>query len=233
VMLRYQVSPRTTVTVASALPKIAIGLVLITFSYPIVSLAVDLIRVLSLTAENLLVGVWEDVFGASSAYISGGVLDAFAIHVTILKNIANLAQRINLFSVIFLLVTLIALLVTVALALFEFIKRFVGLVYMGIFGPLIIAWGTLPGQEEAISGWFKNILVNVLALPAITLYMGAGLIILTANPSSPDKLPTFFAFAADLIAQAMTYFIGISILWNAHKVPSSLEAALTGSGNRR
>jgi len=232
VMLRHQVSPRVTVTVTSALPRIVLGLVLITFSYPIVSLAVDLIRVLSLTAQNLVVSVFVDMFGPD-VFTSGGVLDQLAVQREVLKNIANLAQRINLFSVLFILLTLVALLITVALALWEFLKRFTSLIYIGIFGPLILAWGTLPGNEDAISGWFKKIVANVLALPAVTLFMGAGLLILTVNPNSPDHLPTFWAFSADIIAQAITYIIGISILWSAHKIPGKIDEALSGGGNKR
>jgi hypothetical protein len=235
VMLRYEVSPRTTITVTSALPKIAIGLVLITFSYPIVSLAVDLIIPLTIVAKNVVVNAWYGIAvestifetfqpWASSSSITKALLGTIA---------AFFGGRVNLFSVVLYLVILGALLITVLLAFWAFLKRFITLVYMGILGPLIIAWGTLPGNEEAISGWFKKIIACVLALPSVVLVMHAGFVILMLNPSSSDAFPLPLAMLSDLTAQMITFWIGLSILWQAHKIPETLEAALTGGGNRR
>lgn len=45
IMFRVKISPQTIITVQSALPKIALALILITFSYPIAGLLVDLMYV--------------------------------------------------------------------------------------------------------------------------------------------------------------------------------------------
>ena len=239
VMLRYQVSPRVTVTVTSALPRIALGLILITFSYPIVSVAVDLIIPLTIAARNLVIHAWLDI--VTSGTLLGGVLDNLGgawnysgIMGQVLASLATIfGLKVNLFSVLFCLVTLIALLITLFLAVWTFIKSFIMLIQAGIFGPLIIAWGTLPGQEDAITGWFKKIIANVLALPSIVLVTYAGLIILMINPAAKDNLILPFAFGADIAAQSITFIIGLSILWSAHKIPGKIDEAFSGGGNKR
>ncbi len=235
VMLRYQVSPRVTVTVTSALPRIALGLVLITFSYPIVSVAVDLIIPLTIAAKRLVIGAWYDIAVEST------IFETFTPWVSpsgmtgqILATVATIfSNRINLFSVVFCLIILIALLFTLFLAFWTFLKHFIGLIKAGILGPIIIAWGTMPGNEDAITDWFKSIIANVLALPSIILVMNAGLIILMINPAASDAFPLPIAFVGDLTAQLITFIMGLSILWQAHKVPGKIDEAFSGGGNRR
>ncbi len=86
VMLRKKIDPKTVVTVQNALPRIVITLLLITFSYAIVGIMIDLMYVVILAAvalfknSNLLPdpsGTWVKLAGITTPeqlYSQGGVL---------------------------------------------------------------------------------------------------------------------------------------------------------------
>lgn len=225
VMFRTRIDPRTTMTATSALPKIAVGLVLVTFSYPIVSLAVDLIFVLTAVARNLIISIWTEMAGPLGGLDPSDYTGIMAEILSLIAAVFN--RRINLFSMIFFLVILGTIFLTFFLALWEWLKRFARLIVAGIFGPLVIAWGTIPGNGDLITGWFKGIIANVLALPAIFLVMNAGILVLLVNQQpAPDDLPLFFPIVTDLAGLSFQFIIGFMILWGAHKVPKAIDEAL-------
>lgn len=74
VMLRKKIDPKTVVTVQNALPKIIVTLILITFSYAIVGLMIDLLYLVLLLVISVLVGASNGALGADTAtkYLNGG-----------------------------------------------------------------------------------------------------------------------------------------------------------------
>ncbi len=79
VMFRKKIDPKTVVSVQNALPRIVVTLLLITFSYAIVGLLIDLMYVAILLAiaiiGNGIPGI--DVAYLQSTYTSGGLIDLF------------------------------------------------------------------------------------------------------------------------------------------------------------
>lgn len=74
VMFRQKIDPKTVITVQSALPRIVIALLLITFSYAIVGLMIDLMYVLLTLIISVLVSSSHGTLGADTAtkYLAGG-----------------------------------------------------------------------------------------------------------------------------------------------------------------
>jgi len=62
IMFRVKISPQAVITIQSALPKIVIALILITFSYAIVGLMLDLIVFLN----RVIAGIFEGLFEAAA-----------------------------------------------------------------------------------------------------------------------------------------------------------------------
>ncbi len=73
VMLRKKIDPKTVVTVQNALPKIVVTLILITFSYAIVGLMVDIMYIVMVLAISLFkqAGLLPDLTGAWNLLVKG------------------------------------------------------------------------------------------------------------------------------------------------------------------
>ena len=71
VMFRTQIAPQTIVTVQMIIPKLAISLLLITFSYAIVGFVIDIIYVTIIAFLGLL-----SITGSPSLYVTGGLTTA-------------------------------------------------------------------------------------------------------------------------------------------------------------
>ena len=74
VMFRKKIDPKTVVTVQSALPRIVITLLLITFSYAIVGILIDIMYLTLLLVISLLVTASNGILGPATAekYLTGG-----------------------------------------------------------------------------------------------------------------------------------------------------------------
>ncbi|MEK7212095.1 MAG: hypothetical protein AAB686_00265, partial [Patescibacteria group bacterium] len=76
VMFRKKIDPKTVVTVQNALPRVVMTLLLITFSYAIVGLLIDLMYVMLTIGIAILgsTGMFkESIANVQSAYVSGGI----------------------------------------------------------------------------------------------------------------------------------------------------------------
>lgn len=185
IMFRIKISPQAVVTIESALPKIIVALLLVTFSYAIVGFLIDIMYVLFVLISRLFldpqIGIivtssgWltdfmvklSDLVGGlfnlsiTQAYVANGV---FLILTSILALIFALISGPLGWVIAFLgiLVSFIALLRCV-LAL---IKAWVSVILNLIFAPLILTMGALPGSNT-IGNWFKDMLANIVVMPII------------------------------------------------------------------
>lgn len=69
VMFRKKIDPKTVVTVQNAIPRVVIALLLVTFSYAIVGIMIDLMYVIIVLAAGLIVGAAPS--GSLGALVSG------------------------------------------------------------------------------------------------------------------------------------------------------------------
>lgn len=78
VMLRKKIDPKTVVTVQNSLPRIVVALILITFSYAIVGLMIDLMYLSMLFLITILVNASGGLLGSDTAakYLGGGFWSA-------------------------------------------------------------------------------------------------------------------------------------------------------------
>jgi uncharacterized BrkB/YihY/UPF0761 family membrane protein len=101
---------------------------------------------------------------------------------------------------------------------------------------LSLLLGALPGQEEAISNWFKDLAVHVLTFPAILFVIFLSVTVLNAAAAdSINRIQTIPVVGQDLIAAASGFvlpFVALIILLYSFKVPGMIERAIKG-GKRR
>lgn len=182
IMFRLKISPQAVVTIETALPKIIIALLLVTFSYAIVGFLIDFMYVLfSLITFVFLgdggiiqgqFGFIEEAMNWIEEFIVGKIgspiTQAYFLNGIFLVMTVFLAFLFALISgpggwIIALLGILVSIIVIFRCFL-AMIKAWANVIISLIFAPLIITMGALPGSN-AIGDWFKNLLANLAVLP--------------------------------------------------------------------
>lgn len=199
VMFRKKIDPKTVVTVQNALPRIVVVLLLITFSYAIVGLMIDLMYLVTgigITLLNTALpgGSKISIFGMTADLVNGGFLtligSVFApvINTTGVVQLLGGIQAGNLQSAGNALPGLVAAVATgvvpsvllwliISLAyLFGFVRIFfmllmayVNIIMSVLVGPIQILFDALPGSNSFVS-WLKNLFLNLIPFP-ITIFM--------------------------------------------------------------
>jgi len=176
VMLRAKLNPQTVITVQSALPKVAIGLLLITFSYAIAGFMVDIVYVL----QGLVSGmVASSALSSADAFViftrmneSIGVVMTYSLsfalaffHALSPDNVATgdfsfgnlvntgLAVFSGAISIIVLLIVFIVLLITIIRIYWVLLRTYVVVIMLVIISPFIMLMGIIRGGS--IGNWFK------------------------------------------------------------------------------
>lgn len=238
IMFRLKISPQAVVTIETALPKIIIALLLVTFSYAIVGLLIDLMYVLFALVTFVFLdpnsGVFIQQFGPmvqgigmfsnftsklssspiTQTYILNGIFLFLTALVALIFALINgpIGIIVGFFGVI---VSIIALL-RCFLAL---LKAWVNIIINLVFAPFIIVMGALPGSSS-IGSWFKNLLANIAVLPIIyTMFLLCSFFILSgierlfSDPGNVFLTLTTNWFAGIPLAIA-TFTLSSTDYWN-------------------
>lgn len=196
IMFRSKIGGQTAVTVQQALPKIVISLILVTFSYAIAGLMIDIMYLLM----YLIIGVFQGVFPGGSIDVGGGTSqpltevafrnDIFTNGIrltsvagdiassmgTIVNNILNnlgwstATAGIVSFGagVIFLLILIVAIIISLFRVFFALLQAYISIFFLVIFGPIQLLIGALPGQNT-FGSWIKGLVENLLVFPTLVL----------------------------------------------------------------
>jgi hypothetical protein len=192
VMLRKKIDPKTVVTVQNSLPRIVIALILITFSYAIVGLMIDIMYILisfvTILIQTSLPGP-KLIFPIN--YTTGGLWDLFQAvfqQVSFISPTATLGNAIGtgdwqvaadaigssllwVFTLgglglgpLFQIIIAIAYLIAFIRILFMLLGSYVQIILAVITGPLQILADVFPGSE-GFSNWLKGLAANLLIFP--------------------------------------------------------------------
>jgi len=192
IMFRLKISPQAVVTIQSALPKIVIALILITFSYAIVGLLFDVIVFLNRLVAGIFLNLlndpnlsWPDFRDGLMSFVRALTPNVFERDVVmgppqemfqfaVVGFFIFQAFVFLLFPVVGLIVNfIIAVVVFIALirCLWTIIKAIAMIIVNLIFAPFRILAGVFPGST-AITDWFKDLIANGLVLPLMLIFFG-------------------------------------------------------------
>lgn len=231
VMFRTKIDPRTIITVQSAIPRLAIGLIAIAFSYTIASLAVDIGQVLTSTVGLFFQPFWSGGPGValncvlahdpcipmpffdSPLALQSGLGSVFSINITVPNDpLGIMGGLINL--------------ITQFIVWYIFFQVFFALItnYAQIFiktalAPILLAVGIIPSQSDALSKWFKGILGNALVFPGIYFVLNFAVYINNFIPKV--TLPGPLDQVNDIKG-----FVALGLVVIASKVPAMIEELL-------
>lgn len=233
VMIRYQTDPRTTVAALDLIPKLVMTLILITFSWVISGLLVDL----AVVGVRLTVSIFGDpgysgMMGALKVFVDvilthdvgdwyTRTLAPWEVGAAVIQSVISI---VVIFPLILALIALIIMLVAFFMIIVELAKRWLMLIVLSIFAPFVFLWGALPGQEDTTTNWFKNMLVNALVFPAVTAVLAlAGIF---AMSSSAVKTPDIFPVIGTIGIPYISLIMFVSLLFMATKVHAVIEDLL-------
>lgn len=225
VMMQYQTDPRTTVEAVGFIPKIATSLLLITFSWVVAGLILDLARVLQILVLNIFSGALggssPDLTTAFGIAIGEIVLLTSTVGVLLSPATAGLSVFIPLVTT---LVILVILAVAFFMLLFELSKRYMYLIALAMLGPLAFLWGTLPGQQDTIATWFKTMLVSALTFPAVALLLRLAALFVPTRVVNNVTVPGEFGIVSAVgFLPILGVVMAIVTVMMATKVPAVIE----------
>lgn len=241
IITRKRINPQTVVSVQTALPRVFISLVLITFSYPIGAIMAGAVLPLSILAIRLVAsGLVSDV---------SQVVDMNKLIAMGTVTIAFLGPQ-GVFGIVFGLIlfvlSVIMLLVAIIKAMIVQLKIMLAI----MFAPLQFAIAAIPGQEGLIQNWFKQMIARVLSIPAIFFMISLAWYFIIA----PFENPAFFSSillntrnplgvagsvilggpgVSQLITLMMLPILSIMTMFFALKADKAIEGFVMGGKDRR
>lgn len=175
IMFRVRISPQTVITVQSALPRLIIILILITFSYAIAGFVVDL-AYLSLGLVAILGNPLSDLSTlelfseliTTLPIITMFVIPIIAAYAFISQQSLSiiLAIPLALAAALVTLLLFILLLIVALRVVWLMIKTFINVVLLIAAGPILILLGVLPAAG-GFSSWLRNLISHIVIFPSI------------------------------------------------------------------
>lgn len=195
VMFRAKIDPRTVISIQSALPRIVMTLILITFSYPIAGLMIDLMYLVLFLGISLVgpvpPGTQAGVAQMQADFANGGGLGriyASIPNITVAMGaiigpffaglgasgvigsqflgLAALGSGIAV-TLVFLLIA-VAFIFAVIRIFFILLNSYIQILIAVIFAPILLLGQAIPGQSS-FSNWIKNLLANLSVFPVTAI----------------------------------------------------------------
>jgi hypothetical protein len=182
-MFRVKISPQAVITVQSALPKVVITLILITFSYAIAGFLVDLMYVVigiisflfagkisSFSAQDLFKALTTErsIFSIMVYYLFTFALAAFSAFSSGWAGIFAM-PIMAILAIITIIVAIVVLFFAYFRILWLLIKTYVNIILEVVTGPIKILIGAVSPNAGGFSQWLKNMLANLAVYPTIGL----------------------------------------------------------------
>lgn len=236
IMTRKKISAQATVTVQRALPRIAVSIVLIFFSYVIGSFMIQLMGPLKAAMRRTILLLIDQQLGeitalsfaptgtsAGLSLLGWGILVATGL---VSWNTAGLAFFIGIVIVV------LALIIVSIIALVKTLLIYVKLLTYTIISPLYFAIGAVPGKESMILDWFKEMLSGVASVVAMTFFIWFSFSIpffmLASATAGTSK-----QFLSSTLTSLFTPVMMLFALFTAIKMPKKVDGWIKGDSKKR
>lgn len=251
IMFRAHISPQAVATVQDSIPRIVVALILVTFSYAIAGLMIDImflvlnIVVNALKTAGLLEGtsIGQDIFQKSVfGVIFGNWKDVFKTVADALANFIDKSIDIIVLDKIlgFFGGTLGAIVVGIAILFIMFriffmlLIAYVMVIVLTMAAPFFFLFQALPGRNGA-GEWFKQMASQVAVFPTVALmFVFAGILgglgrVDGGSAIGAGQVGQFPLLAGDIQTDVIGKLIGIGILL---MTPSAAELVRNALGVR-
>jgi len=242
IMFRVKISPQAVLTMESALPKVVVALILVTFSYAIAGFMIDLVYVLigvvlavfkaDLSEEtirsfsgNPTISIfisWYSKAGGSFASELAGGLGQTVEDLPILGGLPVIGGKIA--GGLAHLILIIALIFAFFKLFFALLMCYINIILAIILGPLTIMLSALPGEQtNSFTKWLQGLLANILVFPAVIGVFTLAELIKNATNSNVTQI-----WSPPLLFSTNSAFVGglisFGLLMLAPQIPSYIKA---------
>ena len=191
IMFRFPLAPRVAVTLQNSLPRIAIAMLLIVFSFAIAGVMIDATRTIGNLSQSFLPpvslgGIGVDGWGAILGMILLFILSIAGV-LFVIFNVGGLVAVL-----LGMLILSVFLLIMFLMLTFKLVQRLVIFLLLVMFAPLFFLAGALPKGEGAVLYWFKRGAAALLSIPATAFVLSLALVIGTSGSDAFD-----LSFAAE------------------------------------
>lgn len=253
IMFRYKLNPQTTVTIQSALPRIVVALLLVTFSYPIAGFMIDLLYVsISLGAlafrgfpgaDNFqptfteggfftTIGVLNGLTAGTTSIIAAGLGALAGTLISVIPAlfvgglaVANVAFTAGVGALVMLLVLLIIVLYALVRLFFGLLQAYISIIILIIFAPLQIALGIFPGMP-GFGSWLRNLTANLAAFAGVAFVLMLGAVLVNTASNGLWQPPILFGgTVGGFVANSVGGIIALGVLLMAHQIPQAVKNA--------
>lgn len=189
IMFKVKMSPQTIITVQSALPRLVVILILITFSYAIAGFIIDLSYVV-LGLFSVLVtgsGIGDNITGLSALEVfstmSGlrpiqGIMTVLVIYALIISLGLGVSSVLIFGFGLFAFITGVILLVLIAIlfiiaaikVLWLMLKTLINIMLLIVAAPVLILMGAFPGTG-GMGSWLRKLASHVAVFPVIQIML--------------------------------------------------------------
>ncbi len=192
IMFRVKIDPKMVTTFELAIPKLIVTLLLVTFSYAIAGLIIDLSYLLSLaigtafeSAGLIDVGFVKakDMLTSNGwGFMGFGLIIAFRIIMTTASDdiislvlglpagLGSFIATISGFSLIIRIILLFALAYILFKIFFVFVQAYAKVILQIVFSPIIILGNVLPGND-AFGSWARSLFAELSVFPSTIIMM--------------------------------------------------------------
>jgi len=235
IMLRVKLSPQTTVTIQSAIPGIISSMILVTFSYAIAGLMIDLSYlfmgvVLNIISKPFDISLMNMDFWSFGTYLGKNVVSVGSIMAT--TSIVGLISGVVLWfaatPTIGVLAFALGLVIIFIIILIQLIKFFFGLAKCYIMllihiilGPLEIGMGAIPGSKINFSSWFNQVLSNIAVFPISVIFLALMSAIIKACQGGDIWAPPILGNGNNI-----GFILGLASLFILSKLPELIPQML-------
>jgi hypothetical protein len=253
IMFRHKIGGQTLVTLGNALPNVIVSLILVTFSFAIAGIIIDLGGVLMVVIQDILGlneyvsthNLWslmEVFFHGTGRVLGFSVGGGAALAATIIGIVGVLSTAggpagwfvlggAGIVTLAIILLIAGVVFVGSVVVLITLVKAYIGILLNVILAPIQLALGSIPGNQEMIKTWFNGLLRNVMVFPVVFFLVNLPLAIADSvdlNLGFPEKLVYVDSISdangMDGLAALFIFLIQIFIFFYAARVPKFLEA---------
>ena len=243
IMFRSKLNPQTVVNIQLALPKIIISLILVTFSFALCGLIVDI----AYLGNDLIKNIFQDKLRAIISLIDPSAASFWADDSTPIKLIANSNLGTNLLTsleamknlagsgaaVLLNLVIAITVLSVSFKIFFNMLTAYVALLLITIVSPFSLLMGAVPSDQSPFT-IFKQISTQALIFPAtyfltnLALFFSkyAALSAAGFKDIDPFRITTFISVDPAISMTSLSSLLALGVLMTAAQVPQIISKAL-------
>lgn len=257
IMFRLKINPQTVISIQSAIPRLVIVLILITFSYAIAGLVIDLMYVVigladailktdKIMADHLNIITFSGTFMKDGMTIAGKVSDILN---PVMWGLGGLSEgwvegifrlisapvAIASGSMLLGLILSIMVLFSFVKVLIMLIKSYVGIIIKIVFAPLQILLGAFPGSNAGFGSWLRSLIADVAIFPTVViiLMLASRIVDLISSSSGAFWAPPILysaQFPAILggLNEAVASMVAFGFILMTPKAAEMIQAAMAG-----